>query len=302
MNEMKLTIDNEVFDTMRKNFDVMLERTVGSMIMRNADESTLTLKICISLDKKTVPADGGGFREVTQPSFKHDLSSVMQVKDKMSGTFKGNVELIFDENGKPIVRDIDDGQMKIWDDDGLVSVDEETDADSNLRALPAGTPGLPAPVDAEYSDVTDTEEEKGEDKEDKTEAPSTTPYDWLFQYRNKVLRCQNKSGVYNVVANSDGKILVSSGYMKDSPFYIDAEKLKPHVGENLICVTSPENADDPDAIEIWCEDCGAYLFGIQNPAHMTENVINTPDESGKFDDNENEGYKYDAPEEEEAEG
>ena len=299
MNEMKLTIDNEVFDTMRKNFDVMLERTVGSMIMRNADESTLTLKIGISLDKKTVPANDGGFREVTQPSFKHDLSSVMQVKDKMSGTFKGNVELIFDENGKPIVRDIDDGQMKIWDDSGHISVEEETDADSNLRALPAGTPGLPAPVDVEYTEVTEVEE-NGENADGELEAPAMTPYDWMLQYRNKVLRCQNKSGVFNVVANADGKILLSSGYMKDSPFYIDAEKLKPHVGENLICVTSPEDSDDPDSIEIWCDDCGAYLFGIQNPAHQTEDGLNTPDDSGENDDNDD--YKYDSPEEEEAKG
>lgn len=263
MDQKYLTHENEVFDTMMKNLDLMIERTIGNMTMRNADEATITLKICVTLDKKTVPADGGGFRQATQPSFKHDLSSVMQVKDKMSGTFKGNVELIFDENGKPIVRDIDDGQMKIWDEDGKVSLDDNT-AENDSTTQP-------------------------------------TPYDYLMKYRNQAMRCQNNSGTYLVRANTDSSIILSSGYLKESPFYIDGEKLKPHVGENLICVTSPENSEDPDAIEIWCDDCGAYLFGIPNPAHQTEDGLNTPEESGEFDGNENEDYQYDAPEEEESE-
>lgn len=295
MDQKYLTHDNEVFDTMMKNLDLMIERTIGNMTMRNAEEATITLKIGVALDKKTVPADGGGFRQVTQPSFKHDLSSVMQVKDKMSGTYKGNVELIFDEAGKPIVREIDDGQMKIWDDDGKVSLDDDTDKDSDLRALPAGKLGLPeaATIDAEYEEVVDTEEETAEDT-----PAQPTPYDYLMKYRNQAMRCQNNSGTYLVRANSDSSIILSSGYLKESPFHIDGEKLKPHVGENLICVTSPENAEDPDAIEIWCDDCGAYLFGIPNPAHQTEDILNTPDTVAEFDDNENEDYKYDAPEEE----
>ena len=154
MDQKYLNHENEVFSSMMKNLDLMLERTIGNMIMRNADESTVTMKIAISLDRKNVPAEGGGFREITQPSFKHDLSSVMQVKDKMSGTFKGDVELIFDETGKPIVRDIDDGQMKIWDEDGYVSVDAEHDADSDFSALPAHVDAL----EAHYSEAEDDED------------------------------------------------------------------------------------------------------------------------------------------------
>lgn len=256
MNEQKFTHENEVFETMWKNFDLMLERTIGSMIMRNADESTVTLKIGIALDRKNVPADGGGFREVVQPSFKHDLSSVMQVKDKMSGTFKGNVELIFDQDGKPIVRDIDDGQMKIWDEEGRVSIDED-DGDSELRALPGGMLGLPASEvnDADFKEVAD-------------EKPAESPFDWLMQFRNQKMRVTESAGTYTVRTVEGNKVVLSSGYMKSSPFFIEADKISEYEGKELMCVTSPENAEgeEIEAIEIWCDETGDFLFGIDNPA------------------------------------
>ncbi len=272
MNEQKFTHENEVFETMWKNFDLMLERTIGSMVMRNADESTVTLKIGIALDRKNVPADGGGFREVVQPSFKHDLSSVMQVKDKMSGTFKGNVELIFDQDGKPIVRDIDDGQMKIWDEEGRVSIDED-DGDAELRALPGGLLGITdgSVIDAECEDVESTGEE------------NPSPFDWLMQFRNQKMRVTESAGTYTVRTVEGNKVILSSGYMKNSPFFIDAEKISKFEGKELMCVTSPENAEgeDIEAIEIWCDDTGDFLFGIDNPNTGSDN-----------------DYHYDDPEDE----
>lgn len=293
MDQKYLTHENEVFENMMKNLDLMIERTVSNMIMRNADESTLTLKIVVTLDKKTVPNENGGIRQVTQPSFKHDLSSVMQVKDKMSGTFKGNVELIFDENGKPIVKDIDDGQMKMWDEDGKVSLEEDTEKDSNFQALPAGKLGIPENatieaefIEAEFEEIVDEPDENIEG--DVGDDEPNTPYEYLMQYRNQAMRCQNNNGEYLVRANSDGNIILSSGLDEGSPFYIKADKLSKHVGHNLTCVTSPEESDDPAAVEIWCDDCGAYLFGILNPAHDNPNGVPDKDEE----------YGYESPEEE----
>lgn len=150
MNEMFLTHENEVLNNAMQDFDLMLERTIGNMTMRNADEAVLTMKIGISLGRKTVP-DAGGIRQIVQPSFKHDISSVMQVKDKMSGTFKGNVELTFDDMGHPIVRDVDDGQVSIFDEDGKVVVDYETDADEDVKKLLGdGQKQLPEEASEEY--------------------------------------------------------------------------------------------------------------------------------------------------------
>ena len=289
MDQKYLTHDNEVFENMMKNLDLMIERTIGNMTMRDAEEATITLKICVSLDKKNIPADGGGFRQVTQPSFKHDLSSVMQVKDKMSGTYKGNIELIFDENGKPIVRDIDDGQMKIWDNDGKVNLDDSKD--SEFKALPESKLGLPeaAVYDAEYEAVEEKKEEGAEEGRD--EAPvELSPYDFLMKYVNQKMSCQNSSGIYIVRASTDDMIILSSALDKEDPLYIDAEKLKPHVGENLICVTSPEESDNPEAVEIWCDDCGEYLFGVQNPTYQKEDATDDSDDEKESD------YQYDEPE------
>lgn len=276
MNEQKFTHENEVFDTMWKNFDLMLERTVGSMIMRNADESTVTLKIAISLDRKTAPDEKGGFRTITHPSFKHDLSSVMQVKDKMSGTYKGNVELLFDENGKPIVRDIDDGQVSMFDEDGKVSV--EDDDDSNLVSLPLTRIGLPETTihEADYEDV-------------KLEAEELTPFAWLMDFRNEAMRVTESAGVYTVRSCDENKVILSSAFVADSPFHIDAEKLKPHEGHALICVTSPENAEGNgiESVEIWDDEDGTYIFGLDNPK---KDAVEAPAV-------EEEDYPYEEPEE-----
>ena len=134
MNEMVLTHESEILNSAMQNFDLMLERTIGNMTMRNADDSVLTFKLAIHFERKSVP-DIGGTREIVQPSFKHDISSVVQVKDKISGTYKGNVELTFDEFGHPVVKDVDDGQVSIFDDEGKVVVDYDTAVDADIASL-----------------------------------------------------------------------------------------------------------------------------------------------------------------------
>lgn len=279
MNEMHFDHNSEVFSTMWKNFDLMIERTIGNMVMRDADESVITLKIGVSLDRKRVP-EANGFRDLIQPSFKHDLNSVMQVKDKMSGTFKGNVELIFDKDGKPIIRDIDDGQMNIFDNDGLVSVDDE-DNDADLRALPAAKPALPESkaLEGEYTEMPGVPVEIGN---------PVRAFEWLMGFRNTLMHVNDENGVLTVRAAKENQLILSSGVSHDNPFYVKREVLEKHIDHDLICVTSPEGVDsDPDAIEIWCDDCGDYIFGIQNP-NRSEDDATVNDEA---DD-----YGYEEPE------
>jgi len=134
--DMPLTMESDVFASFKEHFDDMLARTVGNMQMKGAEEATITVKFGISLAKEQTRdyrANGHDLmRDVIRPTIKHDITSVMQVKDKSSGKFAGNYELVWDkEEGRYIARKVDDGQISVFDDD------IETVDDSVLRALPA---------------------------------------------------------------------------------------------------------------------------------------------------------------------
>ena len=76
---------------------------------------------------------------MTKPTFKHDISSVMQVKDKKSGALTGDYQLVWNpEEGNYIMRRIDNGQTSMFDGDEPVTADcvEVEEA----RLLPAGEP------------------------------------------------------------------------------------------------------------------------------------------------------------------
>lgn len=116
-NDLDLSLNGETFASLKKDFDTILERTIGNMTMKGAEDATITIKLGVSLQKTSVPAKGS-IREVTKPTFKHDIASVMQVKDKMSGQLTGNMELVWDDDMKQyVLRPIDDGQTSLFDQD-----------------------------------------------------------------------------------------------------------------------------------------------------------------------------------------
>lgn len=122
-NDLVLSLSSDTFQALKEDFDSILSRTIGNMEMRNADSATITLKLGIDLDKETV-VSGDSSHEVTKPTFKHDISSVMQVKDKKSGALSGDYELVWNpEEGKYIMRRIDNGQTSMYDGDDPIDDD-----------------------------------------------------------------------------------------------------------------------------------------------------------------------------------
>lgn len=88
-NDLSLSLKSETFSALKEDFDSILARTIGNMEMKGAEEATVTLKLGISLEKSSMNSPSG-LQEITKPSFKHDISSVMQVKDKKSGALTGD--------------------------------------------------------------------------------------------------------------------------------------------------------------------------------------------------------------------
>lgn len=160
-NEMTLSLKSDTFAALKEDFDGVLARTIGNMEMKNADNATITLKLGITLDKVSVGTPNGN-QDITRPSFKHDISSVMQVKDRKSGALTGDYELIY-EDGKYVMRRIDDGQTSLYDEkvekyEGPVDVDysDVSEDEEHQKAIPAasevGPRKLPAAANGDVAD------------------------------------------------------------------------------------------------------------------------------------------------------
>ncbi len=289
-NAIQLSLDGDTFSALKKDFDAVLLRTVGNMESKSADEATITLKLTISLEKERTNF-GEEPKQITRPTFKHDISSVMQVKDKVSGTLKEDYELVFDdEEGKYVMRRISNGQMTIFE----TVEEQEEDAVEYVNApavLPA--PSEPAVIEA-------TAEAVVEDIEDEDEQNETTPgpFEWLRQFVGSPMHVTENMG--NFAVRTDGnKIVLTSSTTPDSPFFCPAEKLEPHVGHKLVCVGY--GVEELLNISIECEDCNETLYDLDAPIsdEDDEEIEEDPIEDDLEEDLDDmpEDYDYDEPDE-----
>ena len=302
-NERNLSLNGDTFAILKEQFDKILNRTVGNMEMKGADDAVITLKLSVSLEKSSVTV-GDDIKEVTKPTFKHDISSVMQVKDKVSGQTTDDYALVWDENeNKYVLRKIENGQMSF--DDFDANGNPIYDADYHeVPAIGEGTRGLPEAAESdgtadtsdEADDATpDASGEFGDGSVDPAHDP-TTPFGWLRQFIGESMNVTEAMGNYTVRTQSN-KVVLSSATGSENPFYCPAEKLSPHVGHEVVCVGY--GGEEIVNISIECEDCKEVLFDINAPGVNDGADADTADNSEESADvSETDGYEYDKPEEE----
>lgn len=300
-NERKLSLDGNTFAILKEQFDKILNRTVGNMEMKGADVAVITLKLNVSLEKSSVSV-GDYIKEVTKPTFKHDISSVMQVKDKVSGQTTDDYALVWDENErKYVLRKIENGQMSFDDFNAngypIYDADhhEVPETEEGTRGLPEATESEDAADDEDTSDeaddaVSDASGEFSDGSVDPAHDP-TTPFGWLRQFIGESMNVTEAMGNYTVRTQSN-KVVLSSATGSENPFYCPAEKLSPHVGHTVVCVG--HGGEKIFNISIECEDCTEVLFDINAPGTATVVISGTLN----ADEREEDGYEYDKPEEE----
>lgn len=303
-NDMNLSLNGDTFSILKEQYDSVLNRTLGNMEMKGAEEATITVKVGIKLERTSVSG-----RNIVRPTFKHDISSVMQVKDKVSGELVGDYQLVWDDDEQQyVMRKIDNGQTSLFD-SGPAS--EVVDAEhQQVGELPeGGLPELPAPT----GDPENCEPEAAEGSED---APSEggepngadatnrydekTPFGWLAQFVGEEMRVTEAMGNYTV-RTAANKVVLSSATDPSNPFYCDRVKLADHVGHHLIC--AGYGKEDLVVVSIQCSDCASELFTLVAPG-ATEEEVN---EAMKDDEDDGDGdgedpseggsYDYDPPEE-----
>ena len=134
-----MSLNGDTFNALKTDFDQMLRKLLSGMEKFECEEATLNIKVGVKLEKDQARDfevhEYEAMRDIVKPTFKHEISSAMQVKDKKTGSLSGNYELVWDrESGQYVMRNIDDGQVTLFDTEGdnVIQMPEPP-------ALPAGT-------------------------------------------------------------------------------------------------------------------------------------------------------------------
>lgn len=269
-NEMILSLNEDTFSALKKDFDDVLNRTIGNMQMKGASDATITLKLDIAITKGIVNIDGVN-RDYNKPSFKHQVNSVLQIKDKATGQLAGEMVLEWDDDAeKFVLRRVDDGQTSIFDDGYETCDDEDHDA----------------------------HDAKGEDA-----------FNVMIGFTERNLVIVETDGVYTVRTADTNEVVLSSGCEDGNPFKIDPEIAAKHVGDQLFCYMFSEDSKYISGIAIDCTTCDETIFIMKVPEGASYeipdgNTIAEEEKSGsadgqftEFDDD----YGYDSPEEDKEE-
>lgn len=278
-NDLILSLNEDTFSALKKDFDSILNRTIGNMEMKGASDATITLKLTVSLDKRSMTV-GDSIQEFNRPTFKHEVNSVMQIKDKATGQLGGEYAMVWDpEEERFVLRQFTGGQASMFDDD-YETVEEEW---GTFRDMPDDAHSLPAPA----------AEESGED------AGAPSPFEWLSQFIGETLVVTEAMGNYTV-RTEDNRLVLSSATGEENPFWCSADKLAPHVGHQVVCVGYGD--DEIVNVSIECEDCNTVLFYIDAPEVADEEEDAAPtaldEPAPDLSDGEEDDLDYEDPEEE----
>lgn len=287
IKEMPLSLKSDTFSALSSDFDGMLRQLLQGMVETGENSGTINIKVKVSLTEDSAPdfsvAGGQQTRSITKPKFDHEVSAVIQRKDKRTGSLSGDFELVRDGNGGYVMRHIDDGQYDLFDQSG------ERVYDAEYAALPGHV-----------------EDEEGKDTKgdgEGTQGASTrfedTPFGWLSQFVGETLRVTEAMGNFTVRSKSN-QVILSSAASESDPFYCPAEKLEGHVGHKVKCVGY--GGEEVVSIAIECEECSDVIFDIDRPEPEEDEEDDNNGVEKEDDEEYAEGYEYDPPAGEDGEG
>ena len=228
-NDLLLSLKSDTFNALCTDFDQMLRKLLLGMEKFECEEGTLGIKVTVKLEKdqaRDFQANGyDAMRDIVKPTFKHEVSHAMQVKDKKTGSLSGNYELVWDrETGQYIMRNIDDGQVTLFDNEGA-------------NAIPMAEPLALSAGKTEEATV------------------SKISYEELREYVGKNLDCvfaDGSEGSYEIQCKDDWRVL-----LKDE----DVEGgLAAHFDHDIICVGFER--DGVEYVAITCDTCDTVLYMV----------------------------------------
>lgn len=143
---------------------------------KGSTNGSLTLKIDVSFTQEYIPNYDpkveGESRKINKPSFKHKVTSTVQITDKKDGNMDTEMELAFDEDsGEYVLQPVaNTTQKSIFDSDYKENLKPENEEESE-KEEPKGIPQLPGPSEVEDEDVIDAEYTETEIDQETDEEP-----------------------------------------------------------------------------------------------------------------------------------
>ena len=108
-----LSLSADTFNAFKMDFDSALQRLLQKMDRLQSDSASINCKISVALtpapERNFDAAREGDTVQVMKPSFSHEISTEIKVKDKTTGNLSGNRKLVWDEElMEYVMKDIDD--------------------------------------------------------------------------------------------------------------------------------------------------------------------------------------------------
>lgn len=176
-----LDFDSDTLGNVKRDMNFVLQRLIGNMMEKGSTNGSLTLKIDVSFTQEYIPNYDpkveGESRKINKPSFKHKVTSTVQITDKKDGNMDTEMELAFDEDsGEYVLQPVaNTTQKSIFDSDYKENLKPENEEESE-KEEPKGIPQLPGPSEVEDEDVIDaeyTETEIGQETDEEPEEDIT---------------------------------------------------------------------------------------------------------------------------------
>lgn len=276
-----MSLNGDTFNSLKSDYDALLRQLLTEMESRDEEEATITIKVWVKLEKdqaRDFQANGyDAMRDIVKPTFKHEISTVMQIKNKKSGSLGGSMEMVWDkELCQYVMRPIDNGQTTLFDQGGE-AIDAEYTVVDEGHALPAGPAALPAP---------EGEPEGTDPNSEETKERWDTFY-WLLNFDGSAMKVLEAMGNYTVRTEANKVILTSAN--PHTTLYCSGEILSSHVGHRLVCKVSGKVDGNPDTVSIICEECNETLFELHSPAWTADDDSVEPVEEAPED------YLYEEP-------
>lgn len=258
-----LSLSADTFNAFKMDFDSALQRLLQKMDRLQSDSASINCKISVALtpapERNFDAAREGDTVQVMKPSFSHEISTEIKVKDKTTGNLSGNRKLVWDEDlMEYVMKDIDDGQTSLFD-TAQNSKPAASSVDQERTQLPEGI------VDVDYTVISD-------DKDYILRNPGKCGIEDLWGIL-KVLVGErmtvSRSAGNCYVETAGGIIALGSAYLSEDPRYVDDSILKPHLAEEIACsgfgTVQVGDHEELEKIVVECLECGGILLEVENP-------------------------------------
>ena len=175
-----LDLDSDTLGNAKRDVNFVLQKLIGNMVEKGSTNGSLTLKIDVNFTQEYIPNYDpkveGESRKINKPSFKHKVTSTVQIKDEKAGSMDTEMELAFDEDsGEYVLQPVaNTAQKSIFDSDFEDNLKPEEGSEEEESKE---TPQLPGPtepedenvIDVEYTETEIDQESDAEPEEDVTD-------------------------------------------------------------------------------------------------------------------------------------